>query len=694
MTGDVFLTLDEFEDKVIKQAIAENYSPVAIDPMLKDLYGTRPGVDVVEMINATAARPMMELAAYFEANVSIFADMVQTIVQEVLRKGVEWKERFAQKCMLCDFESKEDVDKCPNCGSEHLRAPNKSELQLFSRLDGTTFIDRANENGQTLLEVLAMDVHNTVVFDRPYVLLIKAYVTKEDGTVDAAYVREFLSIDPRFIVPIFDRSSGRWGDGRKVCLEHRDSTVTADICSICGKRTYPITFQSTAVNNPRYFIAGEIVTGSLYYPGLVSGFPIALKMADELFTYLFLTKQTRVYYEKGRPPGLLAVRSNNPQSAYEFWTKVQAKMREDSSYTPMIASDSGTAGGKLVDFVSLIQDPNTYRLATKDDVRQRVGSMLGVSIIYQGDTSNSGGLKNDQNLFRVTRYTTQRHKRFLDDKILRPIVRAFGIVDHDLVIKEDDDEDRANRIEIELKEAELAEKMLGVGIGAEYENGKWTFDSGPAKKPAQEQPGIFPPANPFSPAPKAPEELEDDDIDEGVGKSAEMTDEEFCDSLVSKAFFKTRRQRLLEALAKSQRMSSFKHLSPQEAEEAYGKLIDVMSKDKWTVKEASNALQHAYPDLPDANAEAIARTESMVIAGTARELDFKENNPPDARYKWQGPDDKRTTETCREAVKGSVDGMQLDELKAYLHQVAEAHGQKPRDWVLHPNERHRVVRKI
>ena len=708
------MNLMEFEGQVLRKAAHEDFGPMAGDPLFRDLYNQRPGLDPIESFNTTVARPAMYLAAFFEQEVSIFADTVQTIVQETLRNGVKWKPRFASKCKLCDFESQEEIDKCPNCGSDQLREPNKSELRLFSRLDGTSFIDKANDNGQSLMDVLNLAVRNTVVFDKPVWLLINAYVTKPTGEVDRVYPQELLALDPRYVEPIYDRNSGRFGNGTRVCLRHRDESQAGDKCKTCGMKLYDIQYRSVATGAARSYVEGEVITGSLYHPFLITGYPLILKMADDMFAYHYIEKRIRKNFEKGRPPGMIGVKSSNPASLYAEWQKIQAKMKEDPSYVPIIACDAAGSGSPIT-YVNLMQDLNAYVLPMKEEIRQRHGSLFGVSIIYQNDTSNSGGLKNDLNLIRVTRNTIERMRGFINGKMLRPLVRAFGIEDHDLIITPDDDEDKAAELQMKQKEAEYAKTLADMGIGTEYIDGEWRFESGEVKSapaptnsllsapmPTTFQGSIELPNSPpvsfeqrandiIGPTPHVTKAMTAgiEDISE-----AEMTDEVYCDSLISKTFFKTKRQKLLEALGLTQRMSSFQNLSPQEAEGAYGKIIDIMSKAKWTVQEVRAALQRTYPQLPDANAEVIARTESMVIAGTARELDFQENNPPDAVYKWQGPDDKRTTDACREAVIGSKKGMRLQDLKEYLHTVAKSHGMRPRDWVLHPNERHRVVRVV
>jgi hypothetical protein len=689
------MNLTEFERIVHKEAARSQYgSALDVAPLLHDFHNERPGVDPVEMFNATVHRSAMDMADWMAHEVSIFADTIQTIVQEVLRPGIEWKERFAAKCMVCDYESKEEADVCPTCGSDKMRGPDKAELRLFSRLDGTSFIDRANDNGQSLMDILNLCVRNTVVFDRPAVLMVDAYVTDDAGEVQQRYPQEILALDPRFIQTIYDRTNGRLGDGTRVCLQHRDQGQTGDTCRDCGMKLYDVHYRSLATGNSRSYIQGEVITASLYHPYLLSGFPLVLREANEMLAYYYLSLRVRRYYEKGRPPGIIGLKTNNTESAYAEWQKVLAAIKEDPYYVPLLASDT-TAGGHVLEFVSLMQDPNADMLAVKEEIRQRHGSMFGVTVIYQNDTSSSGGLKNDLNLIRVTRNTAEWIRGFINSKILRPLVAGFQIRDHELVVKADDDEDKAAEIELKMKEAEYAKLMSDIGIEPTYTDGKWTFASGPVSKP---QPQLLMPPSPlqnYAPAhnPQVPPALP---VQQPVVKAApEMTDEEYCDSLVSKAwFFSTKRQRLIEALAKMQKMSSFQDLSPQEAEEAYGKIIDIMSKDKWTVKEVRAALQRTYPQLPDVNADAIARTESMAVAGKARELDFIENDPPDATYRWQGPDDLRTTEACREAVKGSRGGMPLEELKAYLHRVAVEHGMRPRDWVLHPNERHRVVRVV
>ena len=65
------------------------------------------------------------------------------------------------------------------------------------------------------------------------------------------------------------------------------------------------------------------------------------------------------------------------------------------------------------------------------------------------------------------------------------------------------------------------------------------------------------------------------------------------------------------------------------------------------------------------------------------------------RFRWIGPNDNRTTDTC-EAIAAEVgdDGVPLPELKETVKRVAEEHGHNPREFTPHIQCRHTFVRVV
>jgi hypothetical protein len=101
-------------------------------------------------------------------------------------------------------------------------------------------------------------------------------------------------------------------------------------------------------------------------------------------------------------------------------------------------------------------------------------------------------------------------------------------------------------------------------------------------------------------------------------------------------------------------------------------------------------------------AEIIVRTESTAVANKARELAYQEREEESGEtyvFKWVGPDDNRTTKTCKEIVatiNREGGAVPLKRLKQIIHDVSKKDNPdlKPRDYVAHIGCRHRLLRVV
>ena len=211
---------------------------------LKKSYDTlktslRPGLGVYEKAKDSEPRGLYNLAYYFEQECSIFSDIVLTIRQEVFRNGIAWKPAWALKCASCGETYEEEVESC-ECGSTDFREPDKNQLKLFERADGFSFLERANDNGQGLVEVLGNHCSHVTVTDNVYLLAIKAYVYGPDGDILVGTPKELLAVDPRELAKIYG-PDGRPGGQVWVCPEHRDRSFKpeekARRCPTCNSRS-------------------------------------------------------------------------------------------------------------------------------------------------------------------------------------------------------------------------------------------------------------------------------------------------------------------------------------------------------------------------------------------------------------------------------------------------------------------------
>ncbi len=427
-------------------------------------------------------------AYYLEENVAVFSECIQALRRETFRNGIRWKPRFVKKCLECDNEMQEKVDVCDHCGSDQLRDPNASEMKLFGRIDGSDFLQKANKNDQTLIEILFNHDFHLNVADLGYILILKKYVLDDDGAIKEAIPVEILTLDPRDI-EFVHTPDGLPGGNEKLCLQHRNEPQSKEkkVCPKCGSVLYDVHYKTGKMAQlAQYYIEGEVLKVSKYYPSLVYGYPPIIKMADDAWAYHYIEKRVKSYYERGRPPGLLTIPTNNIEGQKALWKEIELELREDPYKTPWLAFDPEAK--QTIQYLNLMADPNPDLLEVKKELRERFGSRFGVSMVFQADTSASGGLNNESQQITVTNRAVQWGQSIYNDKVLPWICRQFGIKDWVLELPPSEASDEMAEIQRKTAEAQWAQIMFQMGFDVEYEDEKFKI-SGMAKK--QEQPSPF-----------------------------------------------------------------------------------------------------------------------------------------------------------------------------------------------------------
>jgi hypothetical protein len=672
----------------------------------------RPGMTPWEQAQSANQRLSLDLAYWFEHNVSIDSDICLTLRQELFRNGIEWEQRFACRCATCGGEHDELVAVCETCGSPNIIQPITAQKLYFKNADGTTFFDRCNRQNQSLKDVLEEVEYHLDVADRGIVLLMKYYGLDETGEITTTVPLEILALDPRFTTLIYDKITGLPGGSGKICLAHRGELQDqgSDKCKKCGKKLREAIAKTEYPTHSEYYVEGEIFWTSKYFPKF--GFPPVFKIIDDAWAYHYLEKRVRNYYEKGRPPAILEVPSNNIPSVAKMMSDMSAQLMQNPDYFPWVATDPMSHKGLTV--VNMMSDPTPEMLEVKADIRQRFGSFYGVMPLFQGDVGSSGGLNNESRQLEVSNRAFTRGQGIFNDKFFPWLLHQFAITDWKLVLVPAEDADELAEEQIISAQFDNMKKALDMGMEVEYKTGKVHYSGSPQKA----QP-LMPPLNldnglgdsedkqgenlpeeqkeeaPFSEQEpdvntvednETPEQLKEKSDDELAG----LSHEDYINTITPAPFLKSSRDFIVQALLKIQQYTDFANLAPQEAEGVYHSIIDIMTKPEgWNLDQVSRNLMRRYPQLSYFESERIARTETTAIANKARELDFNESQPLDTTYYWGGPDDDRTSDVCRE-IKDRLNGkgLPLSALKALVNEVSLKYGMKPRDWTPHPNCRH------
>jgi hypothetical protein len=431
-------------------------------------------------------RGAINLSFWLEDQVSVFADIILTLQQEIFRRGFKWTHRWAQKCTVCGAKYHEKKIVC-DCGASAMTMvePDSSQIMMFNHDDGKSFLEQANLNN-TSLKIICRDAHrNLNISDRGYILIIKKYLQDMAGNIISATPVEILSIDPRTITEI-QQKNGLPGGKFWTCLEHRNVIEQNEgQCPLCGKVLYDVLYETT---DKKYYVQGEVRPFNLYY---LNGYPPILKVLDDAMAYQFLEKRTRNTYEKGRGAGIFMFPTNNAASLAETWNQVNAKWQEDPDFVPAIGYDAGQGKG-TAQYIKLLDDPNPALLEVKKDIRERLMSFFEISPLFMADTSASGGLNNEGQQITVTNRGIEFNQSvwngdpetFFADGVLAWICDQFGITDYVLQLNPSEEHDEMAEKQRFSQAVWNAKVMFDMGFDIKFENNEFVFSGQAVKPPA------------------------------------------------------------------------------------------------------------------------------------------------------------------------------------------------------------------
>jgi hypothetical protein len=167
------------------------------------------------------------------------------------------------------------------------------------------------------------------------------------------------------------------------------------------------------------------------------------------------------------------------------------------------------------------------------------------------------------------------------------------------------------------------------------------------------------------------------------------------------------KQAVLDVIEAGVVWDKFDGYSKQTADAVRNSLEENLTQPQgWSLKSLVNDLLDMYPGMGERKAMNIVRTETSAIFNTARQQAYEDREDADNYvYYWQGPDDHRTTEVCkeiREEVEQRGGSVTLRELKNILHDKARKYegtreGGTPEradEWVPHYQCRSTFVRDV
>ena len=441
----------------------------------------------------------------YRQEVSILSTLISRSVTELLRYDLKFEPKFAKKCMKCGYETRTMTNVCPECGSKELRRPDKSQLEYFKRPNGKSFLDEANDSGQTLKEVIRSYAEMQYLCNQGYLLCIARDIfdplTGKIHTIDLGegkkeeevFPVEFISLDPIKVQQLFDDSGTPGREyGFILADRHTPYSISDDIDKINqltekGIEIYPAAYKVGdnlgASGQSWYYMQHEIYQDHWFRPALTYGMPIWYDIEDDLQAWHFIEKSELKKRKFGYVRKIVILPGFNDEDAIEVARGITDTLATNDNSIPIVCTPPQLQGvaEMRAQVLDLMSDATSDMLASKDDIRNRLCAHIGVPNLFAGDVEASGGMNNESQQITVyDRYLM--HPMSCIDRACDWIVSwwAGKITDWDLRLDRPtkamaDAKKRMDKIDEMLK-------MIQGGYEAEYVDGEFYYSREPVQQ--------------------------------------------------------------------------------------------------------------------------------------------------------------------------------------------------------------------
>lgn len=452
--------------------------------------GERPSNLWYKVTNRTTFWHMYELMDLYRSEVSVFSTIINRSTTELLRYGVDLRAKFAQKCVDCGYESQDLIDECPICHSARLRFPDVNQKSYFRRPNGKSFLDEANDNGQSLKDVLKAYTEMQFQNNQGYTLCVTGdIINKEDASLVRAYPLEFIPIDPRFTRYLYD-DTGRPGTKYAFTRDDRHTLIDLDQESDAlndateeGKVLYPAAWQigdnPGGTGNRWLYTSDEIYQDHWFRQSLIYGIPIGYDIEDDLLTYHYIEKHNLKKYKFGYVRKMVILPGFTDEDVEDIVKGVQDVLATNDNSIPIICTPPqmpGTAEMKA-QTLELGTESSSDLMQIKNDIRDRLCAHWGVPNLFAGDVEASGGMNNESQQITVfDRYLMDKYEYL--DRQCKWIMSWFPkITDWELVVNRPSKAytDTKKRVD-KLQEAQM---MKGLGFQVKRIGGDFRYSEVP-----------------------------------------------------------------------------------------------------------------------------------------------------------------------------------------------------------------------
>ena len=344
--------------------------------------------------------------------------------------------------------------------------PTKENADKEQTVKLKNWLDDCNVFDQSLEEVLRQFHMDLNSLDDAFLYMAKEYKDEGNGNVTSR-LQEIRRLNPALVEFDLD-SAGLPKNAHFLCLIHRELVQEASgTCERedCNVKLVPAMYKYYHRSQHLYFTDTEIIHLSKFSPSETYGWSPILTIFEKALTLIGMDKNLyRFFYERKMPASMIMVTTDDPESLRREREHIAAQTRLDPNYVPMVAVSARNQRGR-VDMVRLFHTLQEMDyLPVREEIRERVAAMWGVTPAWQGAPDAFGGMSSQTQQLVVMSRVVEGDQRLIHEKVFPRILDAFGITDYDLQLPQPEEKAENTRISFAQQKISIANQFSQLGF--------------------------------------------------------------------------------------------------------------------------------------------------------------------------------------------------------------------------------------
>ena len=325
------------------------------------------------------------------------------------------------------------------------------------------WLDDCNVFDQSLEEVLRQFHMDLNSLDDAFLYMAKEYKDEGNGKVTSR-LQEIRRLTPALVEFDLDQA-GLPKNAHWICPIERTDVAEGPGKSEKGLERIPAMYKYYHRNQHMYFTDDEIIHLSKFSPSETYGWSPILTIFEKALTLIGMDKNLyRFFYERKMPASMIMVTTDDPESLRREREHIAAQTRLDPNYVPMVAVSARNQRGR-VDMVRLFHTLQEMDyLPVREEIRERVAAMWGVTPAWQGAPDAFGGMSSQTQQLVVMSRVVEGDQRLIREKVFPRILRAFGITDYELQLPQPEEKAENTRISFAQQKIAIANQFSQLGF--------------------------------------------------------------------------------------------------------------------------------------------------------------------------------------------------------------------------------------